>query len=260
MIMTLAEAYYIRLGGKVQGPFGIEELHRLAKRGRFSRLWEISEDGVTWHRASEFPELFPTPAPLAYRRGQIKPTDGDPVSEESQDDPSAADVPQQDAAASAEQLWCYYLLDGQEQGSVDFSTLQLMAIGPDDLVWTDGMADWVEARLVAGLVPWQVTAGLVPESDIVAAGKFQSGKVNPLAVVSFLFGLAGISCLFFLGSLVAVVFGHIALRQIGGRQNASRGLAITGLVLGYIGLIVSIIAGFVLLVLSAIQAGSAPMG
>lgn len=268
--MTLAEAYYIRLGGKVQGPFGIAELHRLAKRGRFSRLWEVSEDGITWHRASEFPELFPTPTRLAAHRpprkhpsSESEPINGDPGSGES---PSLADeegyqikteLPEQkETASSTEPLW-YYSLDGQEQTPVVFSTLQQLAstgqITPNDFVWTNTMAEWVEARYVAGLAP---------ESDIAAVGTVQSGKVAPMAVASFLFGLAGISCLFFFGGIVAVVFGHIALKQIGESRDASkgRGLAIAGLVLGYFVLIVSAITGLVLLVVYAIQAGSAPMG
>lgn len=271
--MTLAEAYYIRLGGKVQGPFGIAELHRLAKRGRFSRLWEVSEDGITWHRASEFPELFPSPTHLPSHRPPtgppssdsepIKPIDGDPGSGES---PPPADeegyqvkteLPQQkETASSPEPLW-HYSLNGQEQTPVVFSTLQQLAstgrLAPNDFVWTNTMADWVEVRYVAGLAS---------ESEIKAVGEFQLGKVAPMAVASFLFGLAGISCLFFFGGIVAVVFGHIALKQIGESRDASkgRGLAIAGLVLGYFVLIVSAITGLVLLVVYAIQASSAPMG
>jgi hypothetical protein len=43
-----------------------------------------------------------------------------------------------------------------------------------------------------------------------------------------------------IGSILAVIFGHVALRQIkaGDGAQRGRGLAITGLVLGYLGLAV----------------------
>jgi hypothetical protein len=57
---------------------------------------------------------------------------------------------------------------------------------------------------------------------------------NGLAVASL---VAGFLWLGWLGSIVAVIFGHIALRQInqsGGRETGT-GLAVAGLVLGYMG-------------------------
>ena len=46
------------------------------------------------------------------------------------------------------------------------------------------------------------------------------------------------------GSVLGVVFGHVALRQIraGGGAQRGRGLAIAGLVLGYLGLAVFAVA------------------
>jgi hypothetical protein len=57
---------------------------------------------------------------------------------------------------------------------------------------------------------------------------------NGLAVASL---VAGFLWLGWFGSILAVVFGHIAIRQInrsGGRESGT-GLAIAGLVLGYMG-------------------------
>ena len=48
----------------------------------------------------------------------------------------------------------------------------------------------------------------------------------------------GIVWIYWIGSILAIVFGHVALSQIkksGGTQGG-RGMAIAGLVLGYIGL------------------------
>jgi hypothetical protein len=74
---------------------------------------------------------------------------------------------------------------------------------------------------------------------------------NGLAIGSLVTGVLWMGGL---GSFLAVVLGHLALRQIGradGRQ-AGRGVAIAGLTLGYLGLIVPLlfalfaVVGFVL--------------
>ncbi|MGM7697019.1 DUF4190 domain-containing protein [Microbacterium sp. A84] len=64
-----------------------------------------------------------------------------------------------------------------------------------------------------------------------------------LAVASLVTGIAGILLSFafvtLLASIVAVITGHMALKQL--RQNPAlggRGLAITGLILGYIGAVI----------------------
>jgi Domain of unknown function (DUF4190) len=54
-----------------------------------------------------------------------------------------------------------------------------------------------------------------------------------LAITSFILGLLWLS---WLGSIAAVILGHIALRNIRRTHASGRGLAIAGLVLGYIGL------------------------
>ena len=61
----------------------------------------------------------------------------------------------------------------------------------------------------------------------------QPGKYNVLAIVSL------VSAFFI--SLVAVITGHIALSQIKRTGEQGRGLAIAGLVLGYLGIVASII-------------------
>jgi hypothetical protein len=63
-----------------------------------------------------------------------------------------------------------------------------------------------------------------------------SRQTNGLAIASL---VAGFLWFMWLGSIAAVVLGHVALRQINhshGRQSG-KGLAITGLVFGYLGLL-----------------------
>jgi uncharacterized membrane protein len=57
---------------------------------------------------------------------------------------------------------------------------------------------------------------------------------NGLAIASLVLGIVW---LYWLGSILAVVFGHVALSQIkrSGGEQRGRGMAIAGLVLGYFG-------------------------
>ena len=50
--------YYIRIRGRVQGPFDVDQIRSLARRGRFHRNYEVSTDRKEWCQAEEFPELF----------------------------------------------------------------------------------------------------------------------------------------------------------------------------------------------------------
>jgi Domain of unknown function (DUF4190)/Domain of unknown function (DUF1707) len=60
-----------------------------------------------------------------------------------------------------------------------------------------------------------------------------SAPTNGLAIASLVLGLLW---MWWMGSVLAVVFGHIALKQIARSGQSGRGLALAGVVLGYIGL------------------------
>jgi hypothetical protein len=68
---------------------------------------------------------------------------------------------------------------------------------------------------------------------------------NGLAVASL---VLGILWLCWLGSVLAVIFGHVALAQIKKTGAAGRGLAIAGLVLGYAGVGSALLVGVLTLV------------
>jgi hypothetical protein len=61
--------------------------------------------------------------------------------------------------------------------------------------------------------------------------KFDVRSLNTLSVVSLASALTGI------GSLMAIITGHVALAQIKRSQENGRSLAIIGTILGYLGLI-----------------------
>lgn len=63
---------------------------------------------------------------------------------------------------------------------------------------------------------------------------------NPLAITAFVLGLLGLG-------LLSVVFGHVALGQIRRTGESGAGLAVAGLVLGYLELVGAMV--FIALVL-----------
>lgn len=78
---------------------------------------------------------------------------------------------------------------------------------------------------------------------------------NGLAIASLVLGL--VWC-FGLGSLLAVIFGHVAKRQIkesGGAQTGG-GMATAGLVLGWLGLAMFALTMLVMILAAASSAGS----
>lgn len=268
--MTLDEPYYVRSRGRVQGPFTLEEVRLRAKRRKLNRFDQISTDGVNWSAASRFPELFPSPpqpaAPSPTPEPQSAESEGLVV--EAQPVPGAAagsneySVAPQAAPAEvqpteSEPLW-HFVHGNREGGPVPFSQLQVLAsqgqLAPDDYIWTEGMPDWVEAREVNGVFQMSATSWHEPQT-------LAPGTICPLAVISFILGLLGTSVLYFFGSIGAVICGHLALKQIrdSGDTLGGRGLALGGLILGYLVVVATTLIGVVLMFVSLLLGqGGAP--
>ena len=49
---------YLRVRGRVLGPYDQDKLQSLVRRGQLSRMHEVSTDGTHWVRASTYAELF----------------------------------------------------------------------------------------------------------------------------------------------------------------------------------------------------------
>lgn len=86
-----------------------------------------------------------------------------------------------------------------------------------------------------------------------AAG--QAPITNALAVISMIAGILG---LFFFGSLIAVICGHISRSQIrnSNGHESGDGMALAGLITGYIGLVLGLIFLLVWIVAFAFAASS----
>lgn len=72
---------------------------------------------------------------------------------------------------------------------------------------------------------------------------------NGLAVASLVLGIAGLVVIPFLGSIAAVITGHIARKQIRERGEGGDGMAIGGLVTGYLGAAFWLVIGAVFLII-----------
>lgn len=76
---------------------------------------------------------------------------------------------------------------------------------------------------------------------------YRARETNGLAVVSLVFGILSWFALPLIGNIIAIITGHIARSQIAssGHDQDGDGLALAGLILGYIGLLL----GFLIILL-----------
>ncbi len=79
-----------------------------------------------------------------------------------------------------------------------------------------------------------------------AKAHFDFTKLNTLAVVSLATAVSGF------GSVAAIITGHISLAQLKKSNESGRGLALTGMILGYVGIGLWIIGGIGMSILSLI--------
>jgi|GEM_PF-5227821 len=126
--------YFIRIRGKVLGPYTIKQLNMLRARGQFSQTNEVSTDGTNWESAARLYDVFETaPATIARTRKES--------SAESEFGRRGIET----KPGSDEAQW-YYSLDGKQLGPVPQSeVVQMLSIGAmnsHDLVWTEGMNEW----------------------------------------------------------------------------------------------------------------------
>jgi len=124
------------------------------------------------------------------------------------------------------------------------SQLASGAISPQDNAWWEGQAGWVplgQSSLAASLA--------LPASY--ASQPNPPETTSTLAIVSLILGILGVGCyptsvLFF---LPAVICGHLALSKIKKNpQIKGWGLAIAGLVLGYVQLLIVCLLGLSIII------------
>lgn len=133
----MTDSYYIRIRGRVAGPYAAEQLRSMSQRGQFSRMHEVSPDGAEWSRATTHPDLF-----LANDIGKKKPQPEDSFGQPEQ----AESIPVSNApppSLPSDSPWHYSTSSGRH-GPVDFAYLQFLIhdgqVKANDLVWRSGMS------------------------------------------------------------------------------------------------------------------------
>jgi len=206
--------YYYRLRGRALGPFSLQQMRQKAAAAQVNSRSDVSRDGLDWGKASDYPEIF-----LA--EGKDEPTRVVSVGE-----------------------W-YYSVGGSQQGPVDLSVLQQYvasgAIKPTDNVFKEGMAGWLPVQNVP-----ELAMVIRPPKDVNGTHPPAQG-VNGLAIAGFVCSLLG--CLTCIPALLGLVFSLVALF---GKNQANRGLAIAGAIIGGIWLLLWLVYfGFLLIGLLA---------
>jgi S1-C subfamily serine protease len=126
------DTWYVRVRGKVTGPYGLDQLKALYRLGRLARFHEVSSDRTEWVTASTLTVL----------------DDGHerPSSQDTQAPPPA---------------W-YYQAAGRPVGPVNeqllLGLIKSGTVSPDTMVWREGLQSWLALR-DAPLDPALVTAG-----------------------------------------------------------------------------------------------------
>lgn len=89
-----------------------------------------------------------------------------------------------------------------------------------------------------------------------------AAPTNGMAVASLIFGLVGLFVLPVVAPLLAIIFGHLARGQIRSSGERGGGMAVAGLVMGYLALAFALIGFliFIVIVLIAAAAASAAGG
>ena len=122
--------YYIRVRGKILGPYNVAQLKILRGRGQFRRANEVSTDRQTWQSAAIIEHLF---------GGVIK------QAKQAPDDALAAVPGGSPPSRKVNPIW-HYSVGSDQYGPVTLLELRGLVnsgqLTADDLVWKEGLPDW----------------------------------------------------------------------------------------------------------------------
>lgn len=163
---------------------------------------------------------------------------------------------------SASQQW-YYAKGNQQLGPVDRAVLEDLVrrgeVGPADLVWTEGMANWAPAGEVLGMprpttsppppVTGEVVGGPMPYGGPPPAGGYpgytpplgyspavDGSTQKTLAILAIVFGSLGFLCCPVVFGVTGIVCGAIAVNKPGPHAQ----LAKTGLIIAIVGTVLGV--------------------
>lgn len=150
----------------------------------------------------------------------------------------------------------YYGLNGQQNGPVEDDEIRAMLasgmINGQTIIWRDGMEEWLPILQVPEWSSQVIYQAPVAHGQPAVPGYGPLPVVpnNGMAIASMVCGISSLVLLFscFIGILAgipAVICGHIALKQIRDYvlPMGGRGMAIAGLVTGYITIGITLAGG-----------------
>lgn len=150
----------------------------------------------------------------------------------------------------------FYGENGQQRGPYDGDAMrQLVAAGrlqPGTMVWREGFPGWL---------PLAQVPELLGGSPAVALGA--AAPTSGLAIASLVCGIVGATLCYFcaLAGIPAVICGHMALSRIRNSPGTQgRGMALAGLILGYVWIGLTALAVVALVLAFATSAASHPHG
>lgn len=133
------DSYHVRLQGRCLGPYTLDRIRQMTRKGEVGRTHEVSTDGLSWAPATSFPEIFERSSPVAAQRSGPEAA------------PMAAAVvvaPTPSAPPSDEPQW-YCDRGGSAHGPVPRTHLVAMIqrgeILTNSFVFKEGTAAWVLA-------------------------------------------------------------------------------------------------------------------
>jgi Domain of unknown function (DUF4190) len=108
---------------------------------------------------------------------------------------------------------------------------------------------------VYGPDPWQQDPRHDPAPAVYAPYGYPRQKTNGMAVASLVLSISALFCGF--PAILGIICGHIALGQINRRGEHGRGLAIAGLVIGYVFVVLFLVFVVIVVLLSAANTNAA---
>lgn len=129
--------------------------------------------------------------------------------------------------------------------------IQQGRVGRQTLVWREGMAQWTPLAAVP-----ELSAGTDVSSPYLTPRVDPAGVVvmvprtSGLAIASMVCGIVSIFACQFIGAIPALICGHMALSQISSSPMpmSGRGMAIAGLVLGYLQILLLVVFAVMLVI------------
>jgi hypothetical protein len=214
------QRFYVRVRGKVLGPFTLPQLRALIDRGQFRAFHEVSDDRKTWTSASGLEDLFPTERPER---------------DDSERLPQGLPVDRVAPAPPLVEGWRYVSANGQEWGPVSRAVLlslyQSGVVRDDTLVWRDGMSDWQPLA----------TVGVLPRAPVNPGPSTKRHRSKPkddsgnLVTAGYILGL--LSLLFCPPGLAAAGFVCGIVNVVQGRTGHGLAQIILSVTCGWIGMI-----------------------